>query len=110
MKDRNPPGEDNPAAQMGVWGVGRAWRGEGSKEVDRAKFRPQGVCSEPSAQRAHRRAKGWGVDGGEHRQALQPGQSGTFPTTSESFHLAETPFHQLKMQMVIPLSRHVCDE
>ena len=39
-------------------------------------------------------------------QALQPGQSGMFPTTgslttSESFHLAKTPFHQLKMQMVM---------
>lgn len=102
MKDRNPPGEDNPAAQMGVQGRGRAWRGEGSKEADRAKFRPQGVCPEPSAQRAHCGAKGWGADGEEHRQVLQPGQSGTFPTirfltTSESFHLAKTAFHQLKM-------------
>ena len=39
-------------------------------------------------------------------QALQPGQSGMFPTTgslttSESFHLAKTPFHPLKMQMVM---------
>lgn len=44
------------------WGCGGDdGGGRAPKEADRAKFRLQGVCPEPSAQRAHRRgAKDWG--------------------------------------------------
>lgn len=47
-----------------------------------------------------RAGSGW-----RRTQALQPGQSGRSRplalTTSVSLHLAKTPFHQLKMQMVM---------
>lgn len=103
MKDRNPPGEDNPAAQVEVqWGW---WRGEGSKEADRAKFRPQGVCPELSAQRAHCcGAKGWermARNTGSAPRSVRTFLTTGSLTTSVSLHLAKTPFHQLKMQMVM---------
>ena len=64
------------------------------------------VCAQ-SLQLRELTAVGLGAGvGWQGTQALQPGQSGTFLTTgslttSESLHLAKTPFHQLKMQMVM---------